>query len=76
MKVSEKYSVEIQEIYDQINKLKTNCVYELSNVCSDGKVSTIGYDLEERVKDLINKIDNQKLGIMDEVGDAVKKAGL
>lgn len=76
MKVSEKYSVEIQEIYDQINKLKTNCVYELSNVSSDGKVSTIGYDLEERVKDLINKIDNQKLGIMDEVGDAVKKAGL
>ena len=45
MKVSEKYSVEIQEIYDQINKLKTNCVYELSNVRSDGKVSTIGYDL-------------------------------
>ena len=76
MKVSEKYSVEIQEIYDQINKLKTNSVYELSNVRSDGKVSTIGYDLEERVKDLINKIDNQKLGIMDEVGDAVKKAGL
>lgn len=76
MKVSEKYSVEIQEIYDQINKLKTNCVYELSNVRSDGKVSTIGYDLEERVNDLINKIDNQKLGIMDEVGDAVKKAGL
>ena len=76
MKVSEKYSIEIQEIYEQINKLKTNRVYELSNVRSDGKVSTIGYDLEERVKDLINKIDNQKLGIMDEVGDAVKKAGL
>ena len=76
MKVSEKYSVEIQGIYDQINKLKTNCVYELSNVRLDGKVSTIVYDLEERVKDLINKIDNQKLGIMDEVGDALKKAGL
>ena len=76
MKESEKYSDEIQEIYDQINKLKTNCVYELSKVRSDGKVATIGYDLEERVKDLINKIDNQKIGIMDEVGDAVKKAGL
>lgn len=75
MKVSEKYSIEIQEIYEQINKLKTNRVYELSNVRSDGKVSTIGYDLEERVKDLINKIDNQKLGKMDEIEAAVKKAG-
>ena len=75
MKVSEKYSIEIQESHDQLNKLETNCVYELSNVRSDGKVSTIGYDLEERVKDLINKIDNQELGRMDEVEAAVKKAG-
>ena len=51
-------------------------IYELSGVRSDGSVTTIGMSLENQINELMNKIDNSKPGLEDEIEAAVKKAGI
>lgn len=76
MNMSEKYSIELRKIYELIDKLKTKQIYELSGVRSDGSVTTIGMSLENQINELMNKIDNSKPGLEDEIEAAVKKAGI
>ena len=56
--------------------LKTKQIYELSGVRSDGGVTTIGISSENQINELMNKIDDSKPGLEDEIVDAVKKAGI
>lgn len=76
MKISEKYNIELRKIYEQIDKLKTNRVYELSGVRSDGSIATIGQSLENQIRELIIKIDNSKPGFEDEIVAAIEKSGI
>lgn len=76
VKMSEKYSIELRKIYELIDKLKTKQIYEISGVRSDGGVTTIGISLENQINELMNKIDDLKPGLEDEIVDAVKKAGI
>ena len=76
VKISDKYNIELRKIYEQIDKLKTNRVYELSGVRSDGSVATIGQSLENQIRELVIKIDNSQPGFEDEIVAAIERAGI
>lgn len=76
VKMSGKYCIELRKIYEQIDKLKTKQVYEFSGVRSDGSIATMGMSLETQINELMNKIDNSKPRLEDEIEAAVKKAGI
>lgn len=59
-KIKEKYSYELNEIEYILNQLQAGRVYDLTNVQSDGFISTHIKKLREEFYSLLNKIQNDK----------------
>lgn len=64
MKISDRYSAEINSIETDIDLLKDSQIHEIQNVPGCPKASTLGVRLEEKFKELIRKIENDEPGIL------------
>ena len=65
MKISDRYSAEINEIENDIDTLKAGQLYEIQDARGYPKASTLGIRLEEKFKELIRKIENDEPGILE-----------
>ena len=64
MKISDRYSAEINEIENDIDTLKAGQLYEIQDAKGYPKASTVGIRLEKKFKELIRKIENDEPGIL------------
>lgn len=60
-----KYSLELSEIRNQLQDLKNGKVYEISNVKSDGYISTEVDQLTTNLVKLISKIVHDESGALE-----------
>lgn len=58
----DKYSFEIGQIYDMLEKMEDGKVMEISGKSSDGKLSTNIFYLRDGIEYLLNSIANGKPG--------------
>ena len=65
MNISVRYSVEINEIENDIDTLKASQLYEIQNAPGYPSASTLGIRLEKKFQELLRKIENDELGIME-----------
>lgn len=65
MNISVRYSVEINEIENDIDTLKASQLYEIQNAPGYPSASTLGIRLEKKFKELLRKIENDEPGIME-----------
>lgn len=65
MKISDRYSVEINEIENDIDTLKAGQLYEIKNAPGYPSASTLGIRLEKKFKELIRKIENDEPRIFE-----------
>ena len=65
MKISDRYSVEINEIENDIDTLKAGQLYEIQNAPGYPSASTLGIRLEKKFKELIRKIENDEPGFFE-----------
>lgn len=72
MNITERYSLEIQEIKLIIDALKNGEIYEIDRVPGVPKCSTIGLKLEEKFSALIKKIDKDIPGDIETAADILK----
>lgn len=61
------YSFELNEIWNKLDQLRKNRVYELSNLKSDGFLGTNADQLEHMIKELLYKIENGEQSILEEL---------
>ena len=64
MKISDRYSVEINEIENDIDTLKAGQLYEIQDAPGYPSANTLGARLEKKFKELIRKIENDEPGIL------------
>ncbi len=60
--IAKEYSRELSEIGEILDKLKNNRVMELNGVGQDGHLSTNAVKLEEKLNELLTKIQNGREG--------------
>ena len=65
MKISDRYSVEINEIENDIDTLKAGQLYEIRNAPGYSSASTLGFRMEKKFKELIRKIENDESEILE-----------
>lgn len=65
MRISDRYSVEINKIENDIDTLKNGQLYEIQGTRGYPRASTLGTRLEEEFQELIRKIDNNEPGILE-----------
>ena len=65
MKISDRYSVAINEIENDIDTLKAGQLYEIRNAPGYSSASTLGIRMEKKFKELIRKIENDESGILE-----------
>lgn len=65
MKISDRYSAEINSIETDIDSLKAGQIYEIQDARGYPKASTVGIRLEKKFKELIRKIENDEPGILE-----------
>lgn len=70
MNILEKYSVEIENIRYNLERLEQGRFYESSNAKSDGYLSTNVQNLKKDIAILLNKIENNSDSISDELAKA------
>ena len=58
MRISERYSTEINSIETDIDLLKGGQIYEIQDAPGYAKANTLGIRLERKFKELIYKIEN------------------
>ncbi len=58
MKLEKKYSHELHDIKSKLDQLRNGRVYEISNVKSDGYISTNIDQLEKSIANLLSKVEN------------------
>jgi hypothetical protein len=63
--ILKRYSSEINVIQYELQLLKNGRVYEISRAQSDGYLNTRATNLEEKIKDLLYKIEYDKEGIAE-----------
>ncbi len=62
MKLKEKYCLELQEIGGMLTQLKNGQIYEADPVPGNPKCSTIGANLQQKLEELLYKIENDRIG--------------
>lgn len=62
MKLKEKYCLELQEISGMLTQLKNGQIYEADPVPGKPKCSTIGANLQQKLEELLYKIENDRMG--------------
>lgn len=65
--VKDEYNHELNEIGDILRQLKNGRVYEISNAKMDGYLATNIDKLEQKICDLLSKIQNGKEGFDTEI---------
>lgn len=70
--IKEKYSVELNEIKYELQLLKDGRVYEISKTKSDGFLITRATKLEEKINDLLIKIEYNKDSSVEELAKLMK----
>ncbi|UMZ73030.1 hypothetical protein [Natranaerofaba carboxydovora] len=69
--IKERYSNEITKIENKLNELINGRIYELTKAQMDGYLSTNVSDLRENIYDLLDKIENNKKSINEQIGEAI-----
>lgn len=72
MNLREKYTLEIQSIWQDIEALKKGQIYEIDSVPGVPQCSTIGRRLEERFTALLAKIELDAEGDIETVAEIVQ----
>lgn len=62
MKLTEKYCLELQEIGGMLTQLKNGQIYAADPVPGNPKCSTIGANLQQKLEELLYKIENDRMG--------------
>ena len=71
-----KYQQEILDIKNKLTQLDRGRVYEISNIKTDGYLSTNIEDLRKMLADLIYKIEQGKDSTMEKLHEALDKINL
>ncbi|MBZ5752173.1 hypothetical protein [Metabacillus rhizolycopersici] len=71
--VTDKYSHELQEIKNKLQRLENGRIYELTRVQMDGYLSTNVSQLKRMIASLIDKIEYGKDSVEDEFSEAFGK---
>lgn len=58
--IKQRYSHELLEIKNELDALRNNLIYELTNIPQDGSLATNVKKLEKMFADLLDKIQNDK----------------
>ena len=58
IEIRKKYSHELHDIKNKLDQLRNGRVYEISNVKSDGYISTNIDQLEKSIANLLSKVEN------------------
>lgn len=72
MKLREKYTLEIQSIYQDIEVLKKGQIYELDRVPGIPRCSTVGRRLEEKLTTLLSKIEQDVDGSIETADEIIQ----
>ena len=72
MKLREKYTLEIQSIYQDIEVLKKGQIYELDRVSGIPRCSTVGRRLEEKLTILLSKIERDVDGSIETAAEIIQ----
>lgn len=72
MTIREKYTLEINQILQDIDKLKQNQIYEIDRVPGVAKCSTLGRELEEKFLALLAKIENDAAGDIENAAEILR----
>lgn len=71
-KISEEYSLELNDIKNKLNQLERGRVYELSGVQMDGYLATNIEQLKKKLNELLNKIQNGEEGTDSRLADIMR----
>lgn len=72
MNLREKYTLEIQSIWQDIEVLKKGQIYELDRVPGVPRCSTVGQRLEEKLTTLLSKIEQDVDGSIETVAEIIQ----
>ena len=62
-----KYSFELNEIWNKLEQLRRKKVYEISDLKSDGFIGTNADQLEHMIKELLFKIETGEQSVMEKL---------
>lgn len=65
MKLRERYALEIQSIWQDVETLKNGQIYELDRVPGVPRCSTVGQNLEKKLSALLSKIEQDVEGSIE-----------
>lgn len=71
--ISDRYNREIGKIDSKLNQLENKRVYELNGSMSDGSLETNIEQLREMIGDLLDKIQNDRESMAEEIGRHMSK---
>ena len=71
MKINDKYTLEIQQIINDLKILEQGQIYEIQNIPGVPRASTLADRLKKNIVKLLDKIENGKDGDIESVISAL-----
>lgn len=72
MDISKRYTVELNKISNHLTDLEKGRIYELTKTPGTPSCATLAEHLREDIATLLEKIENDKPGVLEKVAEATR----
>lgn len=72
MDISKRYTVELNKISNHLTDLEKGRIYELTKTPGTSSCATLAEHLREDIATLLEKIENDKPGVLEKVAEATR----
>lgn len=72
MDISKRYTVELNKISNHLTDLEKGRIYELTKTPGTPSCATLAEHLREDIATLLDKIENDKPGVLEKVAEATR----